>query len=78
MLVYVFSIQIQTAGQIWMKFGTEVVLKGTKGFFWVGGLTLYPHPPGTGCVKAIWGAPGASAMHFGENCLKQKLKGPLI
>ena len=32
-----FSIQIQTAGQIGMKFGTEVVLEGGKGFFFFGG-----------------------------------------
>ena len=43
MLVCLFSIEIQTTRRIWMKFGTEVVLKGRKvlGFF-----TLYPTPGG--------------------------------
>ena len=54
-------------------FGTEVVLKGGKvlGFF-----DLVPppttSPPGTGCVKGVW---GASAVHVGENFIKQKLPG---
>ena len=30
MSVCVFSIEFQTAGWIWMKFGTEVVLEGGK------------------------------------------------
>ena len=40
--VCLFSIEIQTAGQIRMKFGTEVVLEGGRflGFF----LTQYPPP----------------------------------
>ena len=57
-----------------MKFGTEVVLKGGKVLGWRP--TWYPHLPGTGCVKGVWGASGASAMHFGENFIKIKLQGP--
>ena len=34
-----------------------------------------PIPPGTGCVKGVWGASGASTMRFGENFIKQKLQG---
>ena len=30
MFVCVFSIEIETAGRIWMKFGRELVLKGGK------------------------------------------------
>ena len=33
-----------------------------------------PPPPGTGCVKGVWGASGASTVHFGENFIKQKLQ----
>ena len=44
--VCVFSIQIQTAGWIWMRFGMEVVLGGGKVFFWGGGFDPVPHPPG--------------------------------
>ena len=42
--VCVFSIEIQTAGRIGMKFGTEVVLEGGKVS------TRYP-PPGYGVHK---------------------------
>ena len=71
--VCLFSIEIQTAGRIGTKFGTEVVLEGGKV---LGGVsTRYPHPPGTGCVKGVWGASGASTVHFGENFIKQKLQG---
>ena len=31
LFVCVFSIEIQTDGQIWTKFGTELVLEGGKG-----------------------------------------------
>ena len=63
MNVCVYSIEMQTVGEIAMKFGTEVVLKG-EGFGWV--LTPYPWPP----QKGVWGASGASAIHFGENFIK--------
>ena len=64
MSVCLFSIEIQTAGQIWMKFGIEVVLRGV-------GFDPVPPPPAYG----VWGASGASAMHFGEYFIKQKLQG---
>ena len=62
MYVCMFSIEIQTAGRIFTKFGTEVVLKGRKvlGGFQPG----TPHPLGTGCVKGVWGASGASAVLY--------------
>ena len=70
LFVCVFSIEIQTAGPIGTKFGTEVVLK------FLGGVSArYPHPPGTGCVKGVRGASGASTMRFGKNFIKQKLQG---
>ena len=67
-----FSIEIQTAGRIGTKFGTEVVLEGGRflGFF-----DPVPHPPGTGCVKGVRGASGASTVRFGKNFIKQKLQG---
>ena len=73
MFVCSFSIEIQTAGRIGKKFGTEVVLDGGKvlGGFQPG----TPIPPGTGCVKGVWGASGASGVHFGENFIEQKLQG---
>ena len=48
-----FSIEIQTAGRIGMKFDTRVVLKGVKV---LGGGFQPVTPPGNGCVleKAIW------------------------
>ena len=64
MLVYVFSIQIQTAGQIWMKFGTEVVLKGTKGFFWVGGVDPVPPPSGYRVCEGDLGCPWSLSHAF--------------
>ena len=74
--VCVFSIEIQTAGWIGMKFGTEVVLDGGK-VLGGGGQPSTPHPQGMGCVKGVWGASGASTMSFGKNFIKQKLQGTL-
>ena len=56
-----------------MKFGRDVVLEGGR----YGGVTRYPtpHPLGTGCIKGVWGASGASTMRFGKNFIKQKLQG---
>ena len=34
-----------------------------------------PVAPGTGCIKGVWGASWATAVHFGENVIKQKLQG---
>ena len=59
LFVCLFSIEIQTTGRIRMKFCTEVVLKG-GGKVLGGVLTLYPHLPGTGCIKGVQGASGAS------------------
>ena len=72
--VCVFPIEIQMGGRIRMKFGTEVVLEGGRflGFFYP---VPHPHPLGTGCVKGVRGASGASTVRFGENFIKQKLKG---
>ena len=68
-----FSIEIQTAGRIGTKFGTEVVLQGGKV---LGGVsTQYPTPQGTECIKGVRGASGASTVRFGENFIKQKLQG---
>ena len=68
-----FSIEIQTAGRIGTKFGTEVVLEGGKvlGGFRPG----TPTPTGTGYVKGVRGASGASTVRFGKNFTKQKLQG---
>ena len=72
MCVCLFSIEIQTARLIGMKFGTEVVLEGGEGS-WGGGSTGNPHLLGTGCIKGVLGASGASAVHFGKNLIEQKL-----
>ena len=54
--VCLFSIEIQTAGRIGMKFGTEVVLEG--GRFLRGFRPGTPTPLGTGCLwslnRAFW------------------------
>ena len=74
--VCVFSIEIQSAGRIGTKFGMEVVLKGGKV---LGGVSAqYPHPPGTGCVKGVRGASGASTVRFGGNFINKSCRAPLI
>ena len=70
--VCLFSKEIQTAGWIRMKFGKEVVLKG-EGSWWI--FDPIPPPLGTGCVKGVLGASGASTVHFGKNFIIQKLQG---
>ena len=45
MYVCVFSIEIQTVGRTWMKFGIEVVLEGRKVLGGGGFSTQYPSPP---------------------------------
>ena len=51
--VCLFSIEIQAAGQIGMKFGMEVVLEGGR---FLGGFDLVPPPPGSRVHKGVWGA----------------------
>ena len=63
--MFVFSIEIQTASRIGMKFGREVVLEGGKV------LGDGPVPPTS--RPPVWGASGASGVCFGENFIKQKL-----
>ena len=69
-----FSIEIQKAGWIEMKFVKEVVLVGGKV---LGG--FYPVPPIHSLRyrvhKSGTGASGASGVHFVKNSLKQKLLG---
>ena len=56
-----------------MKFGNEVVLRGGKVLG--GGVRLVtPHPQGTGWIKGVRGAYGASATCFGKKIKKQKLQ----
>ena len=77
MLVCVFSKEIQTAGQIRMEFGIEVVLEGRK--ILGGVLTQYPpHPPThpqvgvrKGCHGCIWSLNGA----FWHKLYKTKVAG---
>ena len=53
MNVCVYSIEMQTVGEIAMKFGTEVVLKGEG--FWVGfdPITLTTPKGGLGCLWSL-------------------------
>ena len=61
-----FSIEIQTAGRIGTKFGTEVVLEGGKV---LGGVSArYPHPPGYGVRKG-----GAGCLWSLNRAFWQKL-----
>ena len=52
---------------IWHRGGPQ----GREGSW--GGVDLVPYPPGMWCIKGVWRASGASAVHFGENFIKQKL-----
>ena len=55
-----------------MKFGKEEALEGRK---ILGGQLCTLDPAGTGCIKGVRGASGASAVHFGKNFIKQKWQG---
>ena len=70
--VCLFSIKIQTAGQIGTKLARRCASRGDGSW---GVSAWYPHPPHTGCIKGVRGASGASTVHFGENFIKQKLQG---
>ena len=67
--VSLFSIEIQTAGQIAMKFGKEVFLEG--GRFLGEFRPIILDPVGLGCLKGARGASGALAECFGENFIKK-------
>ena len=73
MFVCLFSVEIQTAGQIEMKFGTEVVLKRRK-VLGGGGSVQDSPPPRCRVCKGGQGASGASGVCFGKNFIKQKLQ----
>ena len=73
--VCLFSIEIQTAGRIRMKFGTEVVFEGERLLGGGGGPSYPPQPQGKGGINGVQGTSGASAMHFGKNFIKQKSQG---
>ena len=40
-----------------------------------GGLTWYPHPPGTGCINGVRGASGASAI-LAKTLLNKSCRAP--
>ena len=66
-----FSIQIQTAGRVGMKFGTEVVLEGEES---CGGFD--PPTPGYGPKSGKTWAPcpsGAMVTHYEREFIKSKL-----
>ena len=71
MYVCLLSIEIQTAGWIGWNLTQRWSSRGEGS--WV--FFTPPHPLGTGCIKGVQGASGASTMHFGENFIKQKLQG---
>ena len=67
--VCLFSIEIQTAGWIWTKFGTEVVLEG--GRFLGGGGGQHDTPtPGYEVHKGGMVCSVASAVCFDKNSIK--------
>ena len=71
--VCLFSIEIQTAGRIGTKFGTQVVLEGGKD---LGGVsTRYPHPPGYGVCKGGVGCLWSLSHAFWQKLYKTKVAG---
>ena len=71
--VCLFSIEIQTAGRIGTKFGTEVVLEEGKG---LGGVSArYPHPPGYGVHKGGAGCLWSLNRAFWRKLYKTKVGG---
>ena len=71
--VCLFSIEIQTAGRIGTKFGTEMVLEGGKVLGGV--LTRYPHPPGYGVHKGGTGCLWSLNREFWQKLYKTKVAG---
>ena len=70
--VWVFSIEIQMAGWIGMKFGTEVVLEGGR---FLGGFNLVPPPPGYGVRKGGPGCLWSLNRAFWRKLYKTKVAG---
>ena len=67
--LFVFSIEIQTAGRIGMKFGMEVILEGER---LLGGFNPVPPPPRYGVCT---GGPGVLWSHsctFWQKLYKNK------
>ena len=71
--VCLFSIEIQMAGRIGMKFGTEVVLEGGRflGFFFY----PVPHAPGFGVHKGGSGCLWSLNHAFWQKLFKTKVAG---
>ena len=74
MYVCLFSIEIQTAGWIGMKFGTEVVLEGGK-VLGGGGFDPVPPPPGYGVRKGGTGCLWSLNRAFWQKLYKTKVAG---
>ena len=72
MSVSLFSIEIQTAGRIGMKFGTEVVLEGGR---FLGGFNPVPPPPGYGVHKGGTGCLWSLNLAFWQKLYKTKVVG---
>jgi hypothetical protein len=59
--IYISAIEIQTTGQILVKYGMGIPLNGGKVLSWVS--TPYPDPwGGGGAVNGVWWAPAASTI----------------
>ena len=69
----VFCIEILTAGRIWMKYGTQVVLESRK----VLGGGVDPVPP-IPQVQGVREASVASAVRFGKNLINKICRAPPI
>ncbi len=73
MFVCLFSVEIQTARPISVKFDFGIFFDGGKVLSWV--LTPYPNPRGPGALYRVPGGFAASTVRLGENIRKQNLKG---
>ena len=72
--VCLFSIEIQTARLIGMKFGTEVVLEGGEGS-WGGGFNMIPPPSGYGVHKGGLGCLWSLSRAFWQKLNRTKVVG---